>query len=492
MTNFEHPFNAREIDQQLEQFPSSTSENRSQTQLLAEIQLLHRAAAQAEKRSLMSAWQQIEYRLMQQQEPSQMAPRPLSVLPAPASFNPRAPQRRRLMTLVAVLLALLLIGGSALIVAQVGSFGTKSASDATPGATTSVATPVQTPTVVYTNKIGDNSMFLAWSPDGKRLLTAGNAVHIWDATTGQHAVVYQPTAQNIPVQNAAWAPDNSQRVAVTDGTSVRIIDGNSGNLLLTYPPIPTTGLTAFHPVKPLSQGSSHVGPIAWSPNGNEIASSVVLVNPARVSRMITIWNSHTGAVIKQWSGATDDIYELAWSPDGKYLAAVSEGQDQAVRLWNAATGTLVYQVQPTGAGSMERLAWSPNGQYLAVQREVQVGDNTLGLIVTRNEIQVWQSLTHKVIATYDASPDEGFSSVSWAADSERIATILNYNILVIWNAHTDRIQESYASQPEATYSQAAWSPNGKYIAVAITLRLGTPGPNGAMTSETCIEDAPTA
>src|SRR5581483_6428221 len=194
-----------------------------------------------------------------------------------------------------------------------------------------------------------------------------------------------------------------------------------------------------------------------------------LVNPHVASRPIVIWNSHTGTVIKVLQGHTDDVYTLAWSPDGTYLASLAQSQDNTVRLWNPATGKQLYVVHSRGYGAMERLAWSPNSRYLAVQRQVQVGDNTTGPIVTRDEIQVWKAPTHTVLATFsDLVAGTDFTGFSWASDSARIVAVMS-NIqpgddVFIWNAFTGQRLYTYHSAHPEVHNLVAWSPDGKYIA----------------------------
>lgn len=471
MADFEEQFTPHYIDQQLDQPPFGAERG----QLLNELHRFHNTAASAEKQSLATAWARIEARSEAQQagrSEKSLLPFPLPEsrrAPSP-QFRPREPKKHRLATLAAVLAALMLIGGAALAL-----LGQRSAFVAGPTLHQATSTPTrgqqlqQAGKVVYTNNNPDNGMVLAWSPDGKRLLSAGNDVHIWDATTGQNPVTYHPLTTSIPIQNAAWAPDHSQRVAITDGTSVRIIDANTGKVLLTGPKGASTALTAWHPSDPMSQGIASIRALAWSPDGNEIASSLSLFNPATTSRPIVIWNSHTGTVIKTLLGHTDDIYDLAWSPDGKYLASLAQGQDNTVRLWDPATGQQLYGVHPpTGYGAMERLAWSPNSQYLAVQMQVQVGNNTLGVIVTRDEIQVWKASTHAVLMHYpDSVAGSDFTGFSWGPDSTRIVATTGDNVF-IWNALTGLNLYTYHSTHREIARLVAWSPNGVYIVQTAT------------------------
>ncbi|HVU69328.1 MAG TPA: hypothetical protein VHD63_19505, partial [Ktedonobacteraceae bacterium] len=253
-------------------------------------------------------------------------------------------------------------------------------------------------------------MQLAWSPDSQRLLYAGDNALIWDATTGQHRVTYHPlynkpdTINQIPIQNVAWAPDQSQRVAIADGTTVRIINGRSGKVLLTGPKQTALSTTGAQPLSYLSQGTAAVRALAWSPDGSKIASSITTFSGNTDLRTITIWDSYTGAVLKQLTGHKDDIYQLAWSPDGKYLA---------------------------------------------IQARMQVGNNTLGTIVTRDEIQIWQVQTRKIITHYtrDIHEGNGFEDFSWAPDSTRlISTVEDTTVARVWNALTGQVLFTYQAE----------------------------------------------
>ncbi len=55
---------------------------------------------------------------------------------------------------------------------------------------------------------------------------------------------------------------------------------------------------------------------------------------------VQVWEVATGRQIVKYSGHSDRICSVAWSPDGSYIASAS--YDTTVQIWEAATGRLVY------------------------------------------------------------------------------------------------------------------------------------------------------
>ncbi len=71
--------------------------------------------------------------------------------------------------------------------------------------------------------------------------------------------------------------------------------------------------------------------------------------PCRVSSCVTL------------SQVKGELFSLAWSPDGKYLAAA--GHD--LHLLNANTGSIVATYHAAMGTWMENLAWSPDSTMVA-------------------------------------------------------------------------------------------------------------------------------
>src|SRR5262249_26516072 len=94
---------------------------------------------------------------------------------------------------------------------------------------------------------------------------------------------------------------------------------------------------------------------------------------ARDSDPVVLWDLKTGNKLRSLSGSMYQVFGLAFSPNGKLLAAVSCGNSglsppksarpEIIRLWYVETGKL--QELDGHAGGATSLAFSPDGKVLA-------------------------------------------------------------------------------------------------------------------------------
>ena len=151
---------------------------------------------------------------------------------------------------------------------------------------------------------------------------------------------------------SAWSPDGEQVASSIDDGRIFVWSIATGQTLITF-----EGHSA--PVKRL----------AWNPVSNVVASG-------DDSGTIWLWDADTGQPIRRMSGHTGIIYDVVWHPNGQELA--SAGEDGTVRIWEASTGRMkiVDQLELFSA-----VAYSPDGTQLAYAGEY-TGENTVVELVS--------------------------------------------------------------------------------------------------------------
>jgi WD40 repeat protein len=112
--------------------------------------------------------------------------------------------------------------------------------------------------------------------------------------------------------------------------------------------------------------------LAWSPDGRRLAA-------AGTNNELRVWDMATCQQLKSWRDHEGGVRGVAWSPNGQELATFEEGGN--VRIRNFETGATRLQVKVETGRSHANLAWSPDGRWLATARDegmVEVWDASTG------------------------------------------------------------------------------------------------------------------
>jgi eukaryotic-like serine/threonine-protein kinase len=279
---------------------------------------------------------------------------------------------------------------------------------------------------------------VAWSLDGKRIASGGlsqqtGSIHIWDALTGQHVVIYHD--QTDIVSSVAWSPNGQLLASVSqDDLVVHVLRALNGTILLTYP---HDAKGAFFKQRA----------VAWSPDGKRLASAG---NQIDFTYNLQSWDALTGFQVMTYERSFRglQLWGVAWSPDDRYLASVGTAYDRLphdfLQVWDALTGRSVF-ISPWLDG-VRAVSWASDSQ------RVVVGGNRTA--------QVWDISKHKLLYTYRGHAS-AVTTVAWSPDGTRIAS--GSKDVQVWNAKTGEQIFSYDGH-SGTVRSVSWSPDSRYIA----------------------------
>jgi WD40 repeat protein/serine/threonine protein kinase len=315
------------------------------------------------------------------------------------------------------------------------------------------------------------------SPDGRHFASsgAGGHVRVWDAVTFREIRAWKASSEF--VYAVAYSPDGQRLATAAGDSSVRLWEARTGRELLVC--------------------KGHTGDVmgvTFSPDGREVASATWMPDPA-----VKVWDARTGKEIRTLPGQR----AVAYSPDGKYLASfrtVSDGQAPEirteVRVWEAATGRLVHTFRRPDS-TLFALAFSPDGKRLAAagghtlsMKEICLWDLGSGqeLFATRTQgkanlcvafspdgkrlatgsadrtLSLWEALSGREILTLRGH-GYGVLGVAFSRNGERLYSAAGDRTLRVWDAGSDPAPRTLRGHGEMVIC-ARFSPDGKLLASA--------------------------
>jgi WD40 repeat protein len=240
-------------------------------------------------------------------------------------------------------------------------------------------------------------------------------------------VVGLPPALVKPVRAVAIAPDKGM-VAATRGNRVHLYDAKTGEWKkeLLDPELKTADgkpATAAH--------LSLVESLAYCPDGHTLATGSF--------REITLWDPDTGAVKRRLGGFADKVVALAWSADGKYLAAGGGAptEDGEVKLFDAETLAPVLELKQPHSDTVFGLAFTPDGKKLA----------TAG---ADKFVKVWEFPSGKFLKSFEGHTQHVLD-VGWAPDGNRLASAGADNVVKIWDVEKgEKLRDVTMHQKQVT------------------------------------------
>ncbi len=272
----------------------------------------------------------------------------------------------------------------------------------------------------------DEVTYVEYSTDGKKLLTlAGNAVKLWDATTGQRLAAFQHERK---INAASFSPDGKYLVTGSEDSTAQIWDTTTAKK--AGPSLPHDG---------------RVTTAVFSPDGKLLATG-------STSRNIFVWDVATGKQTIRPFANLGQINSLSFHQQNNWLLVVAQNTAQ---VWNANTGVSlsppVYHMLTNGSpAGITAAAFSVSGNYFATAS----GDKTARIWETTTGQQVGPGFKH----------DDWVTAIAFSPDDRWLITGSKDHTAKVWEVNGGKLVNTFHHEDEVR--DVAFSPNGLWAATA--------------------------
>jgi WD40 repeat protein len=250
-----------------------------------------------------------------------------------------------------------------------------------------------------------------------------------------------PISPGLSMEASALAPS-----LLADASPAPVTLGSSAPLATPIKPLKITP-PAFVLDRTVKGHSDWVTGVSFSPHGQLASSSW--------DQTVKFWDALTGKQLNGVSGKLQPVQALAFSRDGRWLAA--ENSSNSVAVWDTATGreilTLPSDKPPPALHRtwVYSIAFSPDGRELASG----VDDQT---------VRVWDLSTGKKVRDLIGS-HRSVIYIAFSPDGRFIASGDDDKTIQIWDASTGAKLWTLSGHSKPVFA-VAFSPNGRLLASA--------------------------
>ncbi len=295
------------------------------------------------------------------------------------------------------------------------------------------AATAQQPELVIQTGESRQVVAITFSPDGKALVSGGTRARLWDVEAGREVGIVSDLRHSIAVAGSVRA--NLIALGGMDGT-IKLLDG-----------------TTRKEKAGIQGGAQFVGALALDAEGKILAGAIIddtLSDSPRTT--IKIWDLAHGKAEKTLASYDGLTASLSLSPDGTMLAAnTGTGNKAETLVWNLVTGAVIrsFVVDKEGGGELEQIysiAFSPDGTLLASGSE----EGVLLVNVRSGSTRTFGKETQ-------------IYSVAFSPDGKVLATGDDAERVVLWEVAGGRELWSNKGH-ESEVLRVAFSPDGRTLA----------------------------
>ena len=224
----------------------------------------------------------------------------------------------------------------------------------------------------------------------------------------------------------------------------------------------------------------------FSPDGRFV------VTGSKFDNQVIMWRTSDGAELWRQT-VNEEIERVGWSPDGQWVASVSE--DFLLRLFRASDGKLDWTYEHTQG--IDALTWSHHGKWLTTgeeeaddgQYKVRVfempkkrllhtvnhtgdvncvhysPDDQYLLSAGGTEVRIWRTSNMSLVQTLEGRTGYTLVTARFSPDGELIAASGNGGYVYVWRWEEGSLLKGF-NQTGKKIEVVEWTPDGQYLLTA--------------------------
>jgi WD40 repeat protein len=206
--------------------------------------------------------------------------------------------------------------------------------------------------------------------------------------------------------------------------------------------------------------------VAFSPDSTEIAAAGY--------HEVNLWKQEDSSLTRRLRGLSERVYDIAFSPDGKWLATASgdPGQFGSAKLWLA---------EPDGGGKPVRDLLESNDSVFAVA--FSPDSKKVAAAGADRAIRIWEVETGKLLATIEDHAD-WILDITFSPDGKRLASASRDKTAKVFDVEKKESIVTFPGHAETVYC-VSFTPDGKQVTTGggdNQIRIWNPDDDGKQVS----------